>query len=253
MIWSMPFEHLVRPAMQERPSGSERTVVLCIEDDAAQRVYLTEHLEAAGYDVITAADGAAASAVLRDTVPHVILLDLGLPDIDGVELCRRLVEWPGSPVLVVSADRLEERMVAALDSGARDYVTKPFSPAVLAARLRGALRDHAPARRTLTGDVLALGDVVVDVGAAELRVDGETVPLHARPFAVLEQLLRHEGVLLPYAVLLGKRRGDPVTESEAQALRVVVSRIRKALGTGPRRPAVLTESRVGYRLAAPES
>lgn len=238
--------------MQVRPDDSDRPVVLCVEDDPAQRVFLAEHLDAAGYHVVTAADGAAAAAALLDTVPHVILLDLGLPDIDGVELCRRVVEWPGSPVIVVSAERLEDRMVAALDAGARDYVTKPFSPVVLAARLRATLRERAPERRTLTGDVLTLGDVVLDVGAHELRLAGEVADLHARPFAVLEQLLRHEGTLLPYAVLVGRRRGDAVTESETQALRIVVSRIRKVLGTGPDRPVLLTEPRVGYRLVAPE-
>ena len=242
----------MRPVMQARPDDSGAPLILCIEDDAAQRVFYAEHLTADGYEVITAGDGAAADAALAERVPHAVLLDLGLPDVDGVALCQRLARWPGAPVLVVSADRLEQRMIAALDAGASDYVTKPFSPAVLAARLRATLRDHAPDRRVLSDDVLSAGDIVLDVGAHEVRVDGEPVYLHARPFAVLEQLLRQQGALVPYAVLAGKRRGEPVSESEVQALRIVASRIRKAIGTGPRRPALVTEPRVGYRLVVPD-
>lgn len=239
--------------MQARPDDSARMTVLCVEDEPGQRAFLTEQLEAAGYHALAVADGASADEALVATRPHAILLDLGLPDVDGVELCRRLAAWPGCPVIVVSAERLEDRIVAALDAGARDYVTKPFSSPVLTARLRAAIRDHSPTRRTLTDDVLRLGDVSLNVGAHELRVAGAPVELHARPFAVLEQLMRYEGMLIPYAVLIGKRRGDRVTNSETQALRIVVSRIRKALGSGPHRPRVDTEPRVGYRLVAPDS
>ena len=227
-------------------------MVLCVEDDAAQLAYLTEHLEAAGYDVTAAASGKATDLAIAEAVPHVILLDLGLPDIDGVDLCRRLVAWPGCPVIVVSAERFEDRMIAALDAGARDYVTKPFSAPVLDARLRAALRDTDPARRTIAGDTLTSGDIKLDSGAHVLRIDGQPVHLHARGFAVLELLLRNAGQLLPYAVLVGKRRGEPVSESETQALRIVVSRVRKAIGVGPGRPHIATEARVGYRLVGPE-
>lgn len=248
----MPFEHLVRPAMHARPSDWARHTVLCVEDSPAQRTVLTEQLEDAGYDVVAVGDGAAAESALIGATPHAILLDLGLPDVDGVELCRRFVEWPGCPVIIVSAERLEDRIVAAFDAGARDYVTKPFSAAVLVARLRAAIRDHSAVRRTLSDDVLSLGDVTLDVGAHELRIGGQRIDLHARPFALLEQLMRHEGVLIPYAVLAGQRRGDTISESETQALRIAISRIRKALGTGQERPRLDTEPRVGYRLVAAE-
>jgi two-component system KDP operon response regulator KdpE len=248
----MPFEHLVRPAMRGRPSSADGPVVLCIEDDAAQRVLLCERLEASGYVVHAAVNGAAAELAVAGVIPHAILLDLGLPDIDGIELCRRLVVWPGSPIIVVSADRLEERVIAALDAGASDYVTKPFSPAVLEARLRAVLRERNPGRRTLDGEVLTVGDLVLDAGSHELIADGERLQIHTRPFALLEVLMRNEGVLLPYAVLVGRRRGDRVTKSETQALRIAISRVRKAIGTGPQRPSVVTEPRVGYRLVGPE-
>lgn len=247
----MPFEHLVRPAMQANAGVAERPVVLCVEDDAKQSGHLVQRLIGAGYDAVAVDHGAAAEAALIDTAPHAILLDLGLPDIDGLELCRRFVEWPACPVIVVSADLVQDRIVAALDLGARDYVTKPYNTEVLIARLRAALRDRSPARRVLTDDILTLGDVTLDIGAHELHVAGRPVPLHARPFALLEQLLRHDSMLLPYAVLVGKRRGDPVGDADLRALRIAIGRVRKALGTGPHRPIVATEARVGYRLLPP--
>lgn len=247
----MPLEHLGRPAMQARPDDAGAPTVLCVEGDPAQRVFFSEHLGVEGYDVVTVADGAAAEAAISERVPHAVLLDLALPDIDGVVLCRRLATWPGSPIIVVSAERSEQRIIAALDAGASDYVTKPFNVAVLAARLRATLRDRTLSRRVLSDEVLAAGDLVLDVGAHEVRVAGEPVQLHARPFAVLEQLLRHQGAPVPYAVLAGKRRGQPVTRSETQALRIVTSRIRKAIGSGPGRPAIVAEPRVGYRLVVP--
>jgi two-component system KDP operon response regulator KdpE len=247
----VPFDHLAAPMLHAPPRGA-RPVVLCVEDDETQLAYLGEHLDAAGYEVAAANSAKATDVALAEAVPHAILLDLGLPDVDGVELCRRLVTWPGCPVIVVSAERFEERMIAALDAGARDYVTKPYSLPLLEARLRAALRDTDPARRTIVGDVLVSGDVVLDSGAHELAIADTSVHLHARGFAVLEMLLRNAGQLLPYAVLVGRRRGEPVTEAETQALRIVISRVRKALGTGPRRPQIVTEARIGYRLVGPE-
>ncbi|HWL41372.1 MAG TPA: response regulator transcription factor [Ilumatobacter sp.] len=247
----MSFEHLARPVVRAWPGSTDAPTILCVDDDPAQRMFLAEHLEAAGYRVVAVADGSGAAAALVDTTPHAILLDLGLPDIDGVELCHRLVEWPACPVIVVSADLREHRMVEALDAGAVDYVTKPFSPAVLEARLRVALRERDPARRIVSGDVLRVGDVVLDAGSHEVTVGGVVTHLHARPFALLEQLMRHEGLLLPYAVLVGKHRGDALSEPETQALRIAISRVRKALGAGPERAQVLTEPRAGYRLVGP--
>jgi two-component system KDP operon response regulator KdpE len=247
----VPFDHLAAPVLHA-PARGARPVVLCVEDDETQLAHLGEHLDAAGYDVTTATSAKATYLALAEAVPHAILLDLGLPDVDGVDLCRRLVAWPGCPVIVVSAERFEERMIAALDAGARDYVTKPYSAPLLEARLRAALRDTDPARRAIVGEVLVAGDVVLDSGAHELAIDDEPVHLHARGFAVLEMLMRNAGQLLPYAVLVGKRRGEPVTEAETQALRIVISRVRKVLGTGPRRPQIVTEARIGYRLVGPE-
>ena len=236
----MPSDHIAAP------------VVLCIDDDTAHLARLTEQLAADGYAVTTATTGKAVDAALAEALPHVIVTELHLPDIDGVELIRRLAAWPGCPVLAVGCEYADQRIVDALDAGARDYVTKPFSWPVLAARLRAALRDGGSARGTAAGDVCTAGAVVLDAGAHELRVAGAAVHLHARGFAVLEMLMRNTGELLPYGVLVGKRRGEAVAHSETQALRIVVSRIRKALGTGPDRPRIVTQARVGYRLVAPD-
>ncbi|HWL43099.1 MAG TPA: response regulator transcription factor [Ilumatobacter sp.] len=241
----------LRPWTDARPGNAEGHLVLCIEDDLAQQEYLAELLQDLGYAVLRAVSGAKARAAVADVRPDAVLLDLGLPDIDGVELCRRLTFWPAAPIVVVTADFLEERIVAALDAGACDYVTKPFSEPVLAARLRAAIRDSDPTRHMPHGEVLRVGDVSLDTGTYELSIGGERVALPARPFTVLKHLMRHEGVLLPYSILSGKHRSDPVSGAEAQAVRIVISRLRKTLGEGPQRPRLVTEPRIGYRLVGP--
>lgn len=238
--------------MRAARGSGERPVVACVEDDQEQRALLAEYLERSGYHVEVASTGAAAVALLADLQPDAMLVDLGLPDADGVELCQRFSTWPACPIVVISADHREDRIVAALDAGASDYVTKPYSTTVLAARLRAAMRDRDPAQRTLVAEVVELGDLVLDIGAHQVFVEGQLVDLPARPFAVLELLARNEGGLVPFAALVGRRRGEAPTSEDLRALRIAVSRIRKALGSGPHRPIIVTEQRVGYRLLAPD-
>jgi two-component system KDP operon response regulator KdpE len=249
----MPLEHLDRPSMRAPSGGSLDRQVLVVEDDPTQQQLIADQLERHGYHVEVAASGAAAQQALGSLHPDAAIVDLGLPDTDGVDLCRRIAIWPGCPVVVVSGDHDDHRIVAALDAGASDYVTKPYSEAVLDARLRAAIRDRDPAQRTIVADILQAGDLVLDIGAHQAFVDGEPIDLHARPFGVLELLMRQEGALVPLATLVGRPRGTSPTAEELRALRIVISRIRKAIGVGPRRPALLTEHRVGYRLARPDA
>lgn len=186
--------------------------------------------------------------------PDVVLLDLGLPDIDGIELCRHLRIQLDCPVIVVSADVEEDRMVEALDTGADDYVLKPFGVKELLARIRVALR-HREATAPLVDDlVLQCGDVTVDVAAYQVAVAGELIEMLPRQFDLLVAMIRNEGRVMTYAALSRLVWGiEPEGEHHTLSLRTAVSRIRAAIGEGPQRPTIVTERHVGYRLVAPES
>jgi len=232
--------------------GSTVAVVLIVEDDPAQRAALERALSRAGYPVAVAATGTELRELAEHHPAALVLVDLGLPDVDGIELCRRLAVWPGSPIIVVSGDGDERTMVAALDAGATDFVAKPFRREELLARVRAALRERSQRARP-PEEVLTVGDVVVDASAHEVTLAGRPADFSARQFSVLEQLMRNEGRLVTHAALTGRPRGEEPTPSELGALRIVISRVRKLLGTGPDRPVIATEAHVGYRLLAPES
>jgi two-component system KDP operon response regulator KdpE len=232
------------------PSLPELARILVIEDERPQQIALEAALTSRGYDVDIASTAARALRLASVTEPDLVLLDLGLPDADGIDLCRHLRSMLRCPIIVVSADSVEHRIVAALDLGADDYVVKPYLPSVLMARIRVALR-HAAATAPLVQDtVLRCGDVIVDVSAHQVQVAGEIIDLQARAFALLTVLIRNEGKVLTYRML--SRALDGVEgEGELNALRVLVSKLRKQLGTGPRRPVIVTELNVGYRLSLP--
>ena len=228
-----------------------RPLVLVVEDEAPQRTAMATALEARGYAVIQAATGEEALAVLAGIDPGVVILDLGLPDMDGLEVCRHLRTWQRCPVIVVSADGLEERMVAALDLGADDYVVKPFGVEVLMARVRVALRHRAATSAVVEEQRLVCGDVLVDVAAHQVVVGGRALELQAQQFSLLALLVRNEGLVVTYANLVRALWADQHPERHLDALRIAVSKLRKDLGTGPERPVIETAARVGYRLVAP--
>ena len=226
------------------------TVVLVVDDEPAILRALRAGLEARGYQVRTAVDrpGRRIDVDRRWTRPTSSILDLGLPDIDGVEVCRRIREWTQVPIVVLSAEGSEDRKVLALDEGADDYVTKPFSMPELLARVRVALR-HRPVARRAGGrrPVLEVGDLRVDVARHAVTVGGRD----GRPDAQGVRLPRPAGPLAgPGAHPPHDPAGGvgPEYGTETQYLRVYASQLRKKLDDDPERPRLVTEPGVGYRL-----
>jgi two-component system KDP operon response regulator KdpE len=234
-------------------STEKSATILLVEDDPAQRDALAAALIARDYRVVEAATGAAALQMALAVSPDVVLLDLGLPDVDGIELCRHLRIQLACPVIVVTGDVQEDRMVEALDTGADDYVLKPFSPNELFARIRVALRHRVATAPLVEDQVLQCGDVQVDVAAYQVAIAGELVDLLPRQFDLLVAMIRNEGRVMTYATMARVLWGvNSVSEHQAHSLRTAVSRVRRALGDGPQRPSIVTERHVGYRLVAPD-
>lgn len=226
--------------------------ILVVEDDEPHRQAMTLALGRRGFDVIGAADGAAAGHAVEQSRPDLILLDLGLPDIDGVDLCRHLHTWPGSPIIIVSAHHDDERVIAGLNAGANDYVTKPVAVDVLAARIAVQLRQATRIAPLLEQELITVGDVTIDLAAHEARAGGQRVELRAQPFSILSVLGRNVDRIVTHEVLL-RALGADDDDSARNSLRINVSRLRAALGTGPNRPTIVSERHVGYRLVPPSA
>ena len=243
----------------EEPGSSSRSrrpddalLALIVEDDHGQQVVLRAVLETRGFKVMVAGTGLDALRHLSVQEPQLIMLDLGLPDFDGVELCRRIRQTQRCPIIVVTADGDEARMVAALDIGADDYMTKPYKPELLMARVRVAMR-HANALAGLIEETtFQLGDLFLDVEAHLALVDGTEIELSPRQFRLLTALLRNSGRVLTHKQLAMVTSADGDEVVNADGLRGAMSHLRKRLGTGPQRPRIITEPHVGYRLIAPD-
>ncbi len=225
--------------------------VLVVDDEPAILRAVRAGLEARGYRVRTATDGQRAIDMVALEAPDLVVLDLGLPDLDGVDVCRRIRGWTDVPIVVLSADGSDQRKVVALDEGADDYVTKPFSMAELLARVRVALR-HRPAqgRAPMDQSVLEVGDLRVDVARRHVAVTGRRIELTPKEFAFLVLLARWPGRVLTHGAILAEVWG-PGYETETQYLRVYASQLRKKLDDDPSRPRLVTEPGVGYRLVDP--
>jgi two-component system KDP operon response regulator KdpE len=220
--------------------------VLVIDDDRALLRALRVALSARGHEVLVAVTGEEGLSVLALRSPDVVVLDLGLPDLDGLEVCRRIRAFSEVPVIVLSATALEDRKVAALDGGANDYVTKPFGMAELEARIRTALRHHAPVPPD--EGRLVVGPLELDVVHFEARVAGEPVDLTAREFELLAYLARHAGRTCTHQMVLRQVWGDAYG-TEAEYLRVYIYRLRKKLGKKGG-PLLRTSPGIGYSLSA---
>jgi two-component system KDP operon response regulator KdpE len=222
------------------------TFVLAVDDDPAILRTLSINLRARGYDVETAGDGRSALQVVDERMPDVVILDLGLPDVDGVAVLRRLRSFTDVPVVVLSARHGSEDKVEALDLGADDYVTKPFDTEELFARVRAALR-----RRT-SGDapvVVQLGPVRLDVTERRATRDGADVRLTPTEWRIVDALARRQGRLVRQAELLHEVWG-PGYDRETNYLRVYLAQLRRKLETDPSRPTIfLTDPGIGYRMA----
>jgi two-component system KDP operon response regulator KdpE len=226
---------------------SQEATILLIEDEPEIRRFLRTTLPAHGfrlYEASTGRDG-LTEALARN--PDLILLDLGLPDLEGSEVIRQVRAWTTTPIIVLSARDQEQVKVAALDLGADDYVTKPFGVNELLARMRAALR-HASRPADGGESVFALGDLTVDLGRRQVLVSGKEVHLTPIEYKLLTTLIRHAGKVLTHRQLL-KEVWGPLHEEEGHYLRVYMRQLRNKLERNPAHPRYLvTELGVGYRL-----
>ncbi|MGY3566755.1 response regulator [Sinomonas sp. RB5] len=222
--------------------------VLVVDDEPQLLRALQINLRAEGYSVTVAANGTEALRLAASRPPDVLVLDLGLPDLDGAEVIRGIRGWSDMPIVVLSARHGSADKVEALDAGADDYVTKPFGLDELLARLRAVERRSA---HPSPAGVVDAGDLVIDLGAATVTRAGERVHLTPREWGVLQMLVAHRGRLVTQRQLLQTVWGPAYTE-ETQYLRVYMGQLRRKLETDPAHPRhLITEAGRGYRFEVP--
>lgn len=227
--------------------------ILIIEDEPPIRRVLCATLQASGYQVIAAATGQEGFSQAAMCQPALILLDLGLPDLDGLEVTRRLREWATMPIIVLSARGRESDKIAALDAGADDYVTKPFGMGELLARIRVALRHVAHTMQGLDAPVFTVGQLQVDLARRYVSVAEQPVHLTPIEYKLLATLVHHAGKVVTQRQLLHEVWGEHARH-DAHYLWVYMSQLRYKLEPEPARPRyLLTEPGVGYRLRADEA
>ena len=223
--------------------------VLVVDDEAAIRRFLRASLEERGFRVLEALSGRAALALAADKKPDIILLDLGLPDMDGLDVLRRLREWSAAPVIILSARGQEGDKIAGLDAGADDYLTKPFGVQELLARVRVALR-HAERKGEAPEPVYEHEDLKVDLPAHRVWTGKKEAHLSPQQFKVLAALARRPGRVVSQSALL-KEVWAEEGGGTPEALRILVHQIRHRIEKNPVQPRHLkTEPGVGYRLEA---
>jgi len=224
-------------------------VVVLIEDEAQIRRFLRATLTGQGYRLFEATTGADGVVEVASRQPDVVIVDLGLPDMDGLEVIRRLREWTAVPVIVLSARGQERDKVTALDAGADDYVSKPFSAGELLARIRVALRHTAGASHEGSEAAFKVGDLQVDLLRRHVSMRGADVRLTPIEYKLLATLVKHAGKVVTHQQLLRDVWG-PSHEDQSHYVRVYMAHLRHKLETEPARPRyLLTEPGVGYRLA----
>jgi two-component system KDP operon response regulator KdpE len=227
---------------------SQEAAILLIEDEPEIRRFLRTTLPAHGFRLHEAATGQDGLTQAKAWNPDLILLDLGLPDVDGSEVIRQVREWTTTPIIVLSARDQEQAKVAALDLGADDYVTKPFGVNELLARMRAALRHASRSASDVVEPVFTLGDLKVDLGRRQVFVVGKEVHLTAIEYKLLTTLIRYAGKVMTHRQLL-KEVWGPLHVEEGHYLRVYMRQLRNKLEKTPAHPRYLvTELGVGYRL-----
>lgn len=218
-----------------------------IDDEIQMRRLLGMALETDGYEVKDAENGTLGLQALVHARPDVVLLDLGLPDIGGLDVLRRLRGWSDVPVVVLTVRDSEAEKIAALDAGADDFVTKPFSTGELLARMRAAMRRSRPREETV---VFSSNGLVVDLSAHTVLRDGREIHLTSTEWAILTLLLRHSGRILTHTQILREVWGPNAAEHR-EYLRVYFTHLRKKIEKDPARPVLITnEPGVGYRFSA---
>jgi two-component system KDP operon response regulator KdpE len=229
--------------------ATERKDILVVEDDSSFAKVLGTSLRTHGYRVHVVKTGELALNRIQRDPPAVVLLDLRLPGIDGIEVCRRLRSWTAVPILVLTAEGSDESKVMALDEGADDYITKPFSMPELLARIRVALRHRQALGGHVDESVLEVGDLRVDLPHHQVTLAGQPIDLTPKEFQFLALLARNPGRVLLHRVILQEVWGPDATDT--QYLRVYAGQLRRKLDDDPKRPRLITEAGVGYRLVDP--
>jgi two-component system response regulator RegX3 len=245
-------------AGQDVESGSQRSRVLVVEDDESHVLALLVGLEREGFDTSAITTGSAALQAILDDPPDVVLLDVMLPDISGIDICRHLRQVGSTvPVVIVSVRSDELEVVVGMEVGADDYVTKPYRMRELVARIRAVLRRGAPMRiaaqatRAERNDVLEVGDVRLDVGRHEVQVRGELVELTLREFKLLEELLRNPRLVLTRDTLIERVWGYDY-DGDPRIVSTLVGRLRSRIEADPERPErIITIRGLGYRYDPP--
>jgi two-component system KDP operon response regulator KdpE len=224
-------------------------IVVLIEDEPQIRRFLRAILPSQGIELFEAASGERGIVEVGLHRPDVVVLDLGLPDINGVDVVKRLREWTDVPIIVLSARSEEADKIAALDAGADDYVTKPFGVGELLARLRAAMRRRA--RRADGAETFVIGPITIDLAARRIERAGEAVHLTPIEYRLFTELVRHAGKVLTHRQLL-KEVWGPSHVEDAHYLRIYMAQLRRKLEDDPTQPRyLLTEPGVGYRLETP--
>lgn len=232
------------------PAATTPPLVLVVDDEPQLRRFLRATLPANGYGIVEASSAAEALREAATRTPDLILLDLGLPDLDGVEVTRRLREWTAIPIIVLSARDQERDKIEALDAGADDYLTKPFGTGELLARIRVALRHAALRPAGALEPVFELDGLKVDLGAHRIFVGEREVHLTRTEYRLLALLVKHAGRVVTHRQLL-KEIWGPGSIEHTHYLRVYMAQLRRKLEADPARPRyLLTETGVGYRLRA---
>ena len=231
-----------------------RSKILVVEDDPGITTFLKTTLTAEGYDVLISPTGGDALQVVCSHCPDCVLLDLGLPDMDGSEIIRSMRSWTQTPIIIISARSMEEDKAAALDLGADDYIVKPFGAIELLARIRTAIRHTQTTAESseigMTG-ILRVGDLEIDYRKYRVHVAGENVHLTPNEFRIIALLGKHAGRVMTYRAMLRELWG-PGAGVDNKILRVHMASIRHKIEPDPNQPRyIFTEVGVGYRLLEP--
>lgn len=224
--------------------------ILLIEDDKSICNFIITSLESSAYKVTPAYTGMEGISLSTSLCPNVILLDLGLPDMDGLDVLHRIRSWSSTPVIVISARTKEQDKVTALDSGADDYITKPFGTSELMARIRTSLRHSRPNVQT---HIYQAGGLTIDFDKRQILLDGKEVHLTQIEFQLLSLLAENSGKVLTYGTIMNAIWG-PYMDNNNQILRVNMANIRRKIEENPAQPKyVFTEIGIGYRMIENEN
>jgi len=228
---------------------TKKIKILVVDDEPKIRMFIRANLEARGYEVYIAQDGIEAVETASRILPDVIILDVNMPNMDGIEACQRIREWADMPIIILSVRGDERDKVKALDMGADDYITKPFGVEELLARIRVALRRSIP--MVTSTPVISAGELEVDLAKREVRLNGQPIKLTRTEYELLAYLASNYGKVLTHRELLNNVWG-PEYGDESEYVRTFITQLRRKIEEDPSNPRfILTEPRVGYRFIKP--